>query len=614
MTLPALLAPGNLPSLCETFEVELIVVTETRQFVAICNSQSFLAAGKICIARVVPMDDLITDVPGDYGMVLTYALFRGFEDLGPRMTDTFLLFFNADFILSDGSLRHLSSLMGEGRRVIHAPSFRVVLEDVWPKLEAMIDPDAPRLCLPSRSMVKLALANKHPTVKARTVNQRICHLSWMDQYYWYVDECTLIGYQSPAALVAIKPERVVAHPATFWDYGFIPQAAPTIEPYFVTDSDDFFMIEPQARDTGRDMIRIGWISLGDLARTESLRTTKEHRASGKQLLKIHSGNLPLDLDSYIQQSSAYMDELYRRLSPTPAHHDDHPLLNAWFKEARERRPGRTSNGRQQYVDNSGESAPELSAMSRLRQFLIRPLRWIYRRSFGLPPQVGKFHPLWVDMTPLVQKVSAWRNIGERHILWVSASETVLGRFLSDRIQPAALLAGKIPNSILEKTPYGACVCELSLQELSNLDELYTKLRPLMRNAGQVIIQVAKWNNVFDVAEPYLKNTNYPSIDLSEIRFFGTFATAIVRSLYMRAMGYCPRRPLLRALAVSATLILLAPMARLANSRAERRDVTRFSASWTSLIIEFTVKRSRGEADANPDERWTVPLDRSANTT
>ena len=169
----------------------------------------------------------MTELPGDYGVVLTYALFRGFTDLGPRMTETYLLFLNADFIISDGSLRHLGKLMLEGKRVIHAPSFRVVLEDAWPKLQAAVNPSTGALDMGARDMVKLALAHKHVTVKARTVNQRLCHQTWMDQFYWYVDDATLIGYQWPVALVAIKPERVVMEPVLVWDYGFIPEAAPT---------------------------------------------------------------------------------------------------------------------------------------------------------------------------------------------------------------------------------------------------------------------------------------------------------------------------------------------------------------------------------------------------
>ena len=114
----------------------------------------------------------------------------------------------------------------------------------------------------------------------------------MDQYYWYVDEDTMIGYQSPVALVAVKPERVVAEPNSFWDYGFVPEAAPTATPVFMTDLDDFFMIEPQSRETGSEMIRIGWFSLDDMARRELRRSTEQHRESARQLLMISCGRSP----------------------------------------------------------------------------------------------------------------------------------------------------------------------------------------------------------------------------------------------------------------------------------------------------------------------------------
>lgn len=282
MTLPAILAPGNLPTLCGMFDVELVVVTESRLFGPIRDAVSFQIASALCRTRLFSLDDLMTDVPGDYGVVLTHALFRGFTDLGPRTTDTFLLFLNADFIIADGSLRHLGKLMLEGKTVIHAPSFRVIFEDVWPKLQGRVDKSNSTLSLKTREMVKLALAHKHQTVKARIVNQRLCHQTWMDQYYWYVDEDTFIGYQWPVALVAIKPQRVVTEPVLVWDYGFIPEASPTAERHFIGDSDDFFMLEPQSRETGNHMIQPGWISFDDIAKNLSMWTTKEQRECGRQ--------------------------------------------------------------------------------------------------------------------------------------------------------------------------------------------------------------------------------------------------------------------------------------------------------------------------------------------
>lgn len=217
-------------------------------------------------------------------------------------------------------------------------------------------------------MAKLALAHKHPTVKARTVNQRLYHQKWMDQFYWYVDEETLIGYQSPVALVAIRPERTVRDPKAFWDYGFVPEAAPTLVPHFITDSDDFFMVEPQARDRQAKLIRPGWVSIEDLARTESLRATKEHRESARQLFTIHAGNLPGDLQNSIDESRAYTAEIQRRLPRIASTHVANPVLGWW----------------------SGKS-PAI--------WVLRALQRGYRRLFGSPPNVGKCHPMWVDLAP-----------------------------------------------------------------------------------------------------------------------------------------------------------------------------------------------------------------------
>jgi hypothetical protein len=209
MTLPALLAPGNLPALCAMFNVEVVIVAETKLFGVIRASRSFQRVALLCPVSLIPIDDLMSNRPGDYGVVLTKALYRGFLDLGDKVTETFLLFLNADFILADGSYRQLGKLMLAGHRVIHSPSFRVVLEEVWPKLEARVDAENAVLAVPPRELVKLTLEHKHLTVKARTVNQQLYHQWCMDQFYWFVDEDTFIGYQWPVALVAIKPERVL---------------------------------------------------------------------------------------------------------------------------------------------------------------------------------------------------------------------------------------------------------------------------------------------------------------------------------------------------------------------------------------------------------------------
>jgi hypothetical protein len=574
ITLPAVLAPGNLPALYRNFDVELVIVTETRLFDAIRRAPAFEVAMRTCAVRLVPLDDLLTEIPSDYGVTLTHALFRGFADLGARMTETYLLFLNADFIVCDGALGHLSTLMQQGKPVIHAPSFRVVAEDVLPQLEALVDTASCTLCLAPREMVRLAFANKHPTVKARTVNQRICHQSWMDQFYWYVDENTLIGYQAPVALVAVKPERVVADPVLVWDFGFIPEAAPTSPRHFINDSDEFFMIEPQSRNTGRDMIRIGWTSSAQVARDLSAWLTKEQRESGKQLLKFHAAALPADIGAAIEQARAYMAEIERRLSATPASHVDHPLLGRWFRET-------TARHRTAAASHRRPGA----------KLVLDALQTIYRRTFGSPPRVGRFHPLWADMAPVAQAVATWRDAGKPDILWVSSSASLLHRRLGgERVDLGKVLNADLDRLIKREAVYDMCVCELTLLELHAIDRLYAVVRPSVKEGGRIFVYVAKRGKVFEGADLVLQNIAFPSVDVSQINFWGDAATSLLGTLYLRASRYFQSMLVVRALIVGGTLLLLAPIVRIANARAARRDASIFRSTWTSLTIEFTVIR------------------------
>ena len=598
ITLPAVLAPGNLPALSEQFEVELVVVTEAHLFDLIRASQAFQFTQKFGAARLVSLDDLMLDNPIDYGAVLTHALFRGFADLGAAMTETYLIFLNADFIVSDGSFGHLARLMLEGRRVIHAPSFRVALEEVVPQLQARVDSATGTLRIPSRDMVKLALANKHRTVKARTVNQRLSHQAWMDQYYWYVDEQTLIGYQWPVALVAIKPERVVTAPVLVWDYGFVPEAAPSAERHFIANSDDFFMIELQSRENlGQTMIRPGWISADSIARNLSAWTTKEQRECGRQLLKIHAEDLRPDIDAAIAESRAYMDQIYRRLSPNPLPHDiGHPLLGSWFDGATKRMgarqqqgEGKPANSMASFVQHKVPSTARGVAKS-LRELFEA----IYRRTFCSPPPFNMFHPMWITSSPAAQRLHDWQEAGGHKSFWIGFADSPLNRVLSDRIELVSFLSAKSQGALAANAPYAYCICELTLSELMDLDQLYARIRPLIGDGGHILVSVVKDSNVLDGAELFLERITLPSIDISEIHFFGTPLTWLLRRMYLRVVHLFPTRPLFGGLVGAIFLLAFAPIARLANSRAARRNSAIFSPAWMAFVIDFTVKRAHPE--------------------
>lgn len=608
ITLPALLTPGNLPALCERFDVELVIVTETKLFDLIGRAKSFQLASRLCRTKLVPIDDLMTDLPGDYGVVLTYALYRGFTDLGARMTDTFLLFLNADFIVSDGSLRHVAKLMAEGKRVIHAPSFRVVLEDVWPKLLAAVNPETCTLDLQPRQMVELALRHKHVTVKARTVNQRLCHLVWMDQFYWYVDDATLVGYQWPVALVAIKPERVTTEPVLVWDYGFIPEAAPTAPRHFIADSDDFFMLEPQRRMTGEDMIRLGWVSPDDIARNLSKWTTREQRDCGRQLFYFHSAPLPAQLDAVVSESQAYMAEIYARLDPTPQPHIGHGWLGAWFDGAKGRMRGRQQPSPAGPAGAPVPAAPAApaTAAAQVRSLVLAALRQGYDRLYGRLPDVGQHHPLWPDTRAVNAKLAAWQAEGAR-VLWLSSGDSLFHRKLTGRRDPMSLLMTEGPPAPGEAGAWDACLCELRPEDLASLRTLYERLRPFVKDGGEIVISVFnKTGAVLRSNDLAFCDGALPDVDQSTAAFAGSTATAAIRHLYFKASQSFQDNALARSALTAGVLLALAPFAWLANTLAARRDPSVYTGTWTSLLMAFTIARRAPQDTAPPPTAAAQP--------
>src|SRR5215467_11399622 len=590
MTLPALLAPGNLPSLATMFDVEVVLVTESKLVDYIRQARSFQRLSAICPVKFASLDDLMPCEPGEYGVVLTAALFRGFVDLGAKVTETFLLFLNADFIIADGSYRRLAELMREGKRVIHAPSFRVVLEEVWPQLAARVDAESGVLAVKPREMAKLALTHKHLTVKARTVNQRLYHQWCMDQFYWYVDEETLVGYQWPVALVAIKPERVITQPVLVWDFGYLPEAAPTLEPCFLVDSDDFFMIEPQKRVTGEELVRPGGISLDAIAKFLSDWTTREQRRCGRQLLTIHAGDLPVDVDEVITESRHYMNEIARSLSPEPQSHIGHGKLGRWFTETTRRLKERSTGGSSLAVSTLPIEKEEGRGLSRV-------LRSIHTALFGPLPLLRPAHPLWLDTFDVTAQLVSWRQSGQR-ILWLCSRDSLFSSILKERSDPTSLLMTRPTSERASGDLFDTCLCELSPSELTTLPALHRRIRTMVRNGGKVLVHI---NNPYltpvGIGQFAAYEAVFPDVDKSAIRFHGTWLTAQIRKLYLRAATSFPAGSLARGISAGLALIALAPMAWLANKAAADRDATAFTPNWTSVVLELEVARK--EVSASP---------------
>jgi hypothetical protein len=317
--LPALLSPGNLPALCELFDCELVFLTEECRFAAIAEHPSWRSATRICAARLIALDDLLIG-PDSYGMTLTQALHRGFADRGPAMTSTWQLFFNSDFILADGGLKSLAQRMSAGDRLILAPSYCVNSEPAKKILNRAREPKTGAIIVSKRSMAAMVLRHRHATVRGKTVNQPLFSHLYNDQFYWLVDSHTLLGHQTPIAMVAMMPLVYLPEPTTYWDYGIIQDFLPDVAPSVLSDSDDFVMAELRPASTGQIYLRLGSRTVSEMAVSLPNFATCETVKISQYQLVLHSRDKPVGLEKAQAKLAEVVREVIAHAGTLPHHH------------------------------------------------------------------------------------------------------------------------------------------------------------------------------------------------------------------------------------------------------------------------------------------------------
>jgi hypothetical protein len=322
--LASLLAPGNLSALVASFDCTVAVVTEEKLF-AYVNSHPITERVKsLCPVRLVSLDDIIGE-PWQYGISVAYALFRGFCDLGAAMTETYILFLNADFVLAEGCYERLIAHMKRGESVLLSPSYCVVEEEVEPLLARVRSAADGVLVVSPRELARMIIDHRHNTIRAKTISQRGVHFEYMDQAYWQVDDETIIGHQMPICMVAMRPERVLNDINTFWDWGIVYEFCPSRKLTVLGDSDEFLILELRSENTHLDLVQLGPTTAAAAAARMSVYLTRYQLDNSRFPLTLHAGSLPPDIDSPRTQLREFLDEVLEiyQAAPLPDHRN-HP--------------------------------------------------------------------------------------------------------------------------------------------------------------------------------------------------------------------------------------------------------------------------------------------------
>jgi hypothetical protein len=590
LTLPALLAPGNLPYLAAALPTEAVVVTQHHLFDVIRGAESFKRLEKHCEARLVPMDDLMS-FPAYYGLTITWSLFRGFADLGDAMIHTWLLFLNADFILADGSYRSLVPRLSGDERIVLAPSYCTIEEDVVPPLRERLNHATQTLAIAPRELADLMMDRLHYTVRAKTINRRMYRIDRVDQFYYVVDNDTIVCRQFPIAIVAMKPERVLTEPVSIWDYGTISEACPTSRLAVIADSDEFLMLELRGRSVAAEQLELGWLDPSAIARDQSVWTTADQRRCSEHTLILHRRDLP-PLDEGTRALAEFHARVMSEVRQPPLSHREHPI---WTRLQTLHHEWRAAGGAS--ADMAVHAWTTRASQGRpLGERLALVARRTYRAIFGRIPHVRSAHPYWVDIRPataLIEREAAhtrraaavWSTPGAVVAPWLQEWFGDVRGYQPDELAEDSPIVGRA-----DPEPVDFCFVELTRDEMLGFRRLHTRLRRMVRRGGHIVV-LYRTHGV-ELLEP--RDVAFivgalPASDVAVAWYRGGRVLGRLQRLWNGMLAGIGKR---RRVGIARFVILaplVAPITWFANRAALRRVTPgEVPAGCTSMLLDITV--------------------------
>jgi hypothetical protein len=591
LTLPALLAPGNLPHLAAALSTEAVVVTQRELFDVIRAADSFRRLEKYCEVRLVSMDDLMS-YPAYYGLTITWSLFRGFTDLGAAMTDTWLLFLNSDFILADGSYRSLLSRLSGDSRIVLAPSYCTIEEEVLPLLRQRLDQTAQTLAIPPREMADLMLDRLHYTVRAKTINRRMYRIEHADQLYHVVDNDTILCRQFPIAIVAMRPQRVLTDPVAIWDYGTISEACPTSPLSVIADSDEFLMLELRGRNVACERLELGWLKPSTVARDLSTWTTADQRRCSEHTLILHRADLPPNLEQDVRSLAEFHAQVMAEMRPDPLPHRDHPIWTRLLTLHHEWRAagGTAAEG------TTHQWATQAAGSRRLRERIALGVRGLYRAIFGRIPRVRREHPYWIDIQPTLSLVEHAAEHTRRAIAVFSTPRAVVAPWLSEwfddvrRYETDDIAGEGPPPDVPDAERVDFCFAELTREEMLQFRRLHARLRAMVRPGGHIVV-LYRTHGV-EVLAP--RDISFivgalPVCDVAVVWYRGGRLAAGLQRTWDEMLAGMRRRRRIGAARFVVTSLLAAPITWFTSRAGQRRaGLGEVPRGCTSVLMDITV--------------------------
>lgn len=320
LSLPTLLAPGNIPAIAAKLPCEVEFLTSSEDVALLQSSSALARLRSVCQVSIRIIDDLI--VRQLHSLTITLAYARAIRAAGKTALDTCFFMLVSDYVLTDGSLDHVLSLILAGASAVQAGNFQMI--DVDWQGAAFPSPVDGVLVLQPRELMRRALERLHPKTIGNMADFLLSHNIDCNRLFWRAGPDALIGRFFLLHPICIRPERTDFVIGSSVDYSFVPEMCTPENVVTVTDSDHYLVVELQPLAHEMESMRLGRASRADLARRLSRWTTAHHRRNAASTIVFHADGARAALSEAAVAADAFVTDIQRRLSVHPQPHRAHP--------------------------------------------------------------------------------------------------------------------------------------------------------------------------------------------------------------------------------------------------------------------------------------------------
>lgn len=601
--LPSMLAPGNIPALARRTPCSFLLLAPQRDIAVIERSEVWQRLGSFASLDAHPIDGLISQ---SSSTILTLAYAAAIRQAGAAALDTCFVPLVSDYVFADGALQGAVRPIFNGLSGVLAGNFQVSSEAIDPMLASYRTADG-ALAIPPRRMVELSLDALHPATLASIATAGGKVPPDVNRLFWRAGERGFVGRFFLMHMIALRPERtdfIVAGPS---DYSLVPELCASGAVARLTNSDQYFVVERQARESAPPARATKKLEPRTIATTVSPWATKEHRENPHHAVIYHSRRDDPAIEAVVRASGAFISAVQAAYKdpPQPARH--HPIWAAQLKFH-----ANTARSRPEPADLAiitGDNSLALwvgeSATAGLREKLL-----------GRPPRLRPWHPAYPDMAALKRAVADVPPNARLAVIseasqqvrdWLDTEARKAGVSEIAHYPLTVLSGGLTKRAAWELTGYDCCIV-LDVDDKPQRAHLRAEAASLIvRNGGVVVISTGA---VFSDRTRTMPGDGFRDVPMgSELRLerrAGVRAGAarrLVQSAMMDRARIASRSGGLARFASLLAAVALAPVSLFCNFTLREAEGTNADYPLSSAI---SVYRKRAITSAHPPSEFAPP--------